>query len=86
MNILDKFINPRLWQRIQENPCSVCKKVFSFQKDNDVLMDGFIDSDTSELVHFNCKTEHYERKRNSIHNGKYSESPLTIQFFELFDY
>lgn len=85
-NLIDNIVNPRAMQRLEEFPCSVCGGLFDFKEDSSLVLNGFVDKDTKELVHLNmtCRQGHYEKKKQTEFSGQYSEFPLTIQDLEVF--
>ena len=58
--------------------CSVCAAPLDFKDDYQIVLNGFIDGDTQEIVHLSCKPGHYERKAQTAFAGMYSEMPITI--------
>ena len=46
-----------------DKTCSHCGKELAPHEKNPQLANGFYDQDTAELVHWNCKQLHYEKKR-----------------------
>lgn len=86
MKLLDMIFNPRLVQRLEEFPCSICNKQFEFDTDSNKALNGFLDADTHQLVHKNmdCKNEHYRQKNMTKFVGLRSELPLTTDDLEVF--
>lgn len=58
--------------------CSVCGKRLDFKDERKVVLNGFLDRDTEEIVHLSCKTGHYENKRKTAFADLYSEMPITV--------
>lgn len=58
--------------------CSHCGAAMAPDARNNFLANGFYDQDTDELVHWNCKALHYEKKIKAGMQGLYSEMPLLL--------
>ena len=63
--------------------CYVCEKPILLKPNNPVVYNGFIDQDTNQICCNPCKKQHYVLKRQTEHNGKYSEFPLIKWINEL---
>ena len=61
-----------------DKTCSHCGKELAPHEKNPQLANGFYDQDTAELVHWNCKQLHYEKKRLNGMAGLYSEMPFLL--------
>lgn len=56
--------------------CSICGINPQSKGNKGILWNGFRDNDLGVLVCFSCQEEHYKRKSQTEHKGKYSEFPV----------
>ena len=65
----------------EEKTCDHCGLQPKPRKDKEHLFHGFRDADTGELVCWNCREVHYEKKATGEYENLYSELPEMITNF-----
>lgn len=63
-------------QKKSVKTCFHCGKKPGTKPGSNHLWNGFLDKDTKELVCFNCRKIHYQKKSKSQFEGLYTEFPV----------